>query len=91
MATVSYRRMAVRDVRSGGPATISGVVRELTAPVSRPVYLFEQDGLRLRRVTRSGSNGVYSFPNVAAGRQFIVVSLDPAGAYNAVVADRVAT
>jgi hypothetical protein len=74
-----------------GNATISGVVRELTTPVVRPVYLLDQDSFRVLRETHSGSNGAYSFPNMEGGRQFVVMSVDPNGAYNAVIADRVQT
>ena len=74
-----------------GPIAISGVVRVLTTPVSRPVYLLEQDGFRPIRETRSASDGTYSFPHMAADKQYIVMSIDPTGAYNAVLADRVTT
>ena len=85
------RRIASRRVLDFGPATISGVVRELTVPVSRPVYLLDQAGFRCVQETRSASNGTYSFQNVPEGQQYIVMSIDPNGAYNAVVADRVQT
>jgi hypothetical protein len=91
MASIAYRRTPMAFVRYTGPTTISGVVRQLTTPVSRPVYLLEQDGFRVLRETRSGSNGVYSFPNMEADKQYLVMSIDPDGAYNAVVADRVQT
>ena len=91
MATVAYRRLAVLDVASGGPATISGTVKVLTTPVARPVYLFLQEGLVLRRVTMSSVGGAFSFPNVAAGREWLALSIDTEGAYNAVTADRVPT
>jgi len=92
MAVRAYRRRCVIDVDTGGPATISGVVRVLTAAApGKPVYLLRQDDMRVRRETRSGADGVYSFQNIAATAQWLVVSIDPDGAYNAVVADRVVT
>lgn len=92
MSAVAYRRRAFLDVETGGPATISGTVRILTAPAGRPVYLLEQDTLRLRRTTGSNpTTGAYSFQGVAEGREWLVLAIDTAGAYNAVVADRVAT
>lgn len=91
MASAAYRRYHRAFVANTGPSTISGVVRELTTPVVRPVYLLEQDGFRVIRETRSASNGTYSFPNMQADAQYIVMSVDPNGAYNAVVADRVQT
>lgn len=92
MSNVAYRRYATRDIKSGGGAQISGVVRELTTPVAgRDVALLDGESLELRRTTRSGSNGAYSFPNVAEGRSWVVLAFDPNGAYNAVVADRVQT
>lgn len=91
MASFSKPTYHKANIRNIGPATISGVVRELTTPVSRPVYLLEQESFRILRATRSASNGTYSFQNMEADKQYIVMSLDPAGAYNAVVADRVTT
>lgn len=91
MASLALRTLARAFVMDTGNATISGVVRELTTPVVRPVYLLDQDSLRVLRETRSGSNGAYSFPNMEEGRQFVVMSVDPNGAYNAVIADRVQT
>lgn len=84
-------RRVVAAYQNSGAAVISGVVREIATPVARPVYLFEQEGLRCVRETRSASNGTYSFPNMAEGAQYLVMSIDPNGAYNAVVADRVTT
>jgi hypothetical protein len=74
-----------------GPAAISGVVREQTTPVSRPVYLIEPGSLRVISETRSASDGTYSFPNILAGAEWMVMSLDPNGAYNAEIADRIQT
>lgn len=91
MASFALRRYHRAFTTFIGPATISGVVRELTTPVARPVYLLEQEGLKVLRETRSASNGSYSFPGMAEGMQYLVMSIDPAGAYNAVVADRVQT
>lgn len=92
MSAVAYRRRAFLDVETGGLATISGTVRILTAPAGRPVYLLEQDTLRLRRVTASHpTTGAYAFANVAESREWLVLAIDTAGAYNATVADRVAT
>lgn len=80
------------DVVSGGPATIQGVVRIVTTPTGGcSVVLLEQSTLRLRRRTISAANGAYAFPNVAAGRQWVVLAFDPMGAYNVVGADRVQT
>ena len=90
--STAYRRFAWADTTTGGPATISGVVRELTTPVgSRPVYLLVQESLVVRRATRSASNGTYSFAGLSTGIQWLVLAVDPNGAYNAVVADRVTT
>jgi hypothetical protein len=91
MASFALRRYHRVFTTFTGSTTISGVVRKLTTPVSVPVYLLEQDGLKPIRETRSGSNGAYSFPNMQADTQYLVLSVDPAGAYNAVVADRVQT
>lgn len=90
MASYALRRYATAHLLFTGPATISGVVRVLTVPLARcPVFLLEQDGFRPIRETRSASDGTYSFPFMEADKQYIVVAVDPTGAYNAVVADRV--
>lgn len=91
MASTKIARLHRGFLMNIGNTTISGVVRELTVPVSRPVYLLEQDGLKVIRETRSAANGTYSFPNMAENAQYIVMSIDPNGAYNAVLADRVQT
>lgn len=92
MSTVAYRKYSNRDIKSGGGAQISGVVRQLTTPVGdKDVALLDGESLELRRTTRSASNGTYSFPLVAEGRAWVVVAFDPSGAYNAVIADRVQT
>lgn len=91
MASIAFRRYHRTHVTFTGQSAISGVVRELTTPVVRPVYLLEQEGLKVLRETRSAANGTYSFPNMQEGTQYLVVAIDPNGAYNAVVADRVQT
>lgn len=74
-----------------GPASISGTVKVLTTPSSKPVYLFDRKSLKVVAETRSAANGVYSFSSVLAGKEWIVLSLDDSGAYNATIADRVTT
>lgn len=91
MASFALRRLHRCHLAHIGPTTISGVVRELTTPVARPVYLLEQEGFHVIRETRSASNGTYSFPFMEADKQYLVMAVDPNGAYNAVVADRVTT
>lgn len=73
-----------------GAATISGTVKVVSTLSSRPVVLLTND-LRPVAQTRSAANGVYSFPNVAAGRKWVVIGIDDQGAYNATIADRVQT
>jgi hypothetical protein len=89
MASLALRTLSRAFVMDTGNATISGFVRELTAPVSRPVYLLDQDSLRVLRETRSGHTGAYSFPNMEAGRQYMVLAIDSTGARSAVVSDRI--
>ena len=73
-----------------GTATISGTTKVLTALLPNcPVYLLEQHGLRLVRKTVSDGTGAFSFRNVLAGKQYIVMAIDPAGVYNVVAADRI--
>lgn len=93
MALLSLRRgLVALDADSGGTSAISGVVRELTTPVSgRTVYLIRQHDMQVRRRTVSGAGGAYGFANVAAGTEWMVLAIDPNAAYNAVVADRVTT
>lgn len=92
MASYALRRYAVAHARFVGGVTISGIVKVLTVPLAKcPVYLLEQDGFYPIRQTISGASGAYSFPNMEADKQYIVLALDPSGAYNAVVADRVQT
>lgn len=91
MAVIAYRRTAQKFISDSGAAVISGVVRVLTNPVARPVYLLDQGSLRVVRTTRSASNGTYSFSQLEENRQWLVLSIDETGAYNAVVADRVTT
>lgn len=91
MAITASRRVGYLDVITGGPATISGTVRILTVTASRPVYLLVQEGLSVRRATQSAANGAYSFTGLAEGTEWMVLTIDPNGAYNAVVADRIMT
>lgn len=91
MARIALRRIARLDVLTGGLQTISGPLKVLTAPASRPVYLFDQETLALRRATRSAVDGSYAFTNLAAGRDWMVVAIDDTGLYNATIADRVRT
>lgn len=92
MSGIAHRRAAQIGPMASGPATVTGVVREIATPVSgRLVVLVEQSSMRARRVTITGAGGVYSIEKLPAGRQWLVLAVDPAGAYNAVVADRVQT
>lgn len=92
MSNAAYRRFVPSDFITAGPATISGVVKELTVPVAgREVFLLRQGDFALRRRTVSGVGGAYSFTKIAADTEWVVLAIDPNGAYNAVVADRVAT
>lgn len=91
MASIAFRRQHRGFVRNIGNTEIAGVIRKLTTPVSVPVFLLEQEGFRVIREALSGSNGAYSFPFMEDGKQYIVMAIDPAGAYNAVLADRVQT
>lgn len=74
-----------------GPASITGVVKVLTATASKPVYLLDRKTLKVFAQTRSAANGVYVFPSVLVGKEWLVLGLDDAGQYNATVADRVTT
>ncbi len=74
-----------------GAASISGTVDILTAPASRPVLLFRRDTLTCVAETRSAADGTYTFGNLAAGREWVVIGIDDTGAYNATIADRVFT
>lgn len=74
-----------------GAATISGTVKVLTVPASRPVILLARDNLLAVAEVRSALDGGYSFTGLAKGREWIVVAFDDAGAYNATIADRVQT
>lgn len=92
MANTAFRRFGSFDARVYGPATIGGTVKVLTVPVAREVLLMEQDGLRVAKTTwSSATTGAYSFPNIKADREWLLLTFDPTGAYNAVVADRVTT
>ena len=92
MASVVFRRYFRTYVQDVGATTIGGTVKVLTTPLPRcPVYLLEQDGLRPIRETVSDGAGAYSFPNMEPDRPYIVMAIDPTGAYNAVLADRVQT
>lgn len=92
MSNVAYRRFTKIHEETFGPATIAGTVKKLTENYGgQPVYLFVQDGFRLVRETISASDGTYSFPNVLSTTEWIVASIDRAGAYNIVAADRVTT
>lgn len=92
MTHALYRRFAQADFITGGPASIGGVVRVLTAPAAgREVFLLRQGDFAVRRRTVSGVGGVYGFPRVSKNVQWLVLAIDPTGAYNAVVADRVTT
>lgn len=92
MSNVLYRRHIAADFMTAGPATISGVVRVLTAPKAGcEVFLLRQGDFVVRRRAVSGSGGAYSFPHVAAGAQWLVLAIDPSSLYNAVAADRVTT
>lgn len=90
MASYAIRRLHYVQQYRIGAATISGVVRKLTVPLANcPVYLLDQDGFLPIRKTISASDGAYSFTNMEQGTEYIVVAIDPGGAYNAVLADRV--
>ena len=93
MALRNLRRaLGVLDVESGGTATISGVVRELTTPVvGRTVFLIRSSDMRVCRRTASGMDGAYSFADVATGTEWTVLATDPNAAYSAVAADRITT
>ena len=91
---MSHLNFALTSYARGhsGTAVITGVVRELTQPVAKKqIFLIHPETMDAVRETRSASNGTYSFANIATGVAWIVLGLDPAGAYNAVVADRVQT
>lgn len=92
MSNNAYRRYVQADILTAGTATISGVVRELTTPVAgREVFLLRQADMMVRRRTLSGAGGAYSFASIASDTEWLVLAVDPNAAYNAVVADRVAT
>lgn len=92
MSNIAYRRYSRIHEETFGPATISGKTKKLTADyAAQPVYLFQQDGFRLVRETVSGPDGSFTFPNVSENTEWIVASIDRAGAYNIVAADRVKT
>lgn len=88
--SIALRRFCVLPSLYGA-STIAGTTKALTVPVSRLVHLIDQDSMRVVRVKLSGADGTFSFPDVAAGRQWVLLTFDHTGAYNAVVADRVTT
>lgn len=90
MVIVSGKGYVIKPYLDGA-ASISGVVKVLTAVASKPVYLFDRKDLRVLAETRSAVDGTYSFPSVLPGKEWLVLSLDDAGQYNATVADRVTT
>ena len=92
MSNILYRRQFGFHRDSHGPATIQGTTKKLTENYgNQEVYLFFQEGFRLVRQTRSAADGSYAFPSVASDTEWIVASIDRAGAYNMVAADRVKT
>lgn len=92
MSGAAQRRTAWLDAETGGAASIAGTVKLLTSAVKRPVYLFTQDGLSIRRSTWSDPvTGEYAFQHIAQGTEWLVMSIDTSAAYNAVVSDRVQT
>ena len=91
MAYKAYRRMGKINLTWGGSATISGTTKAVTVPVSRLVQLIAPGPMRVVAQVMSGADGTFSFPNLATGHEWILLSIDHTGAYNAVVADRVTT
>jgi len=71
-----------------GPHSISGQVRAVGTAYPGKVVLIEQQSLRVVRVQRTAPDHTYSFERLAAG-DWIVMAIDEAAQYNAVVADRV--
>jgi len=91
MAYLSSRRNPRFNAELSGSATISGTTKALTVPVSRLVYLLNPPTMRMVAVTKSGADGAFSFSNLRAGIEWVLLSTDHTGAYNAVAADRVTT
>lgn len=80
------------DVNHGGRGRIAGVVtREGTPsdiPVSRRVRLHrEGDGLLIREVWSSPTDGSYTFDYILETQQYYVVAFDHTAFYNGVIAD----
>lgn len=91
MAYSAYKRDGRVNLTWGGSATISGTTKALTVPVSRLVHLIAPGPMRVIAQVMSGADGAFSFTNLATGQEWILLSIDHTGAYNAVVADRVTT
>lgn len=83
----------LRDVQDGGTGRVAGTVKEKGSPdfaVYRRVRLFvKASGRLIREAWSNATTGAYSFDNVALGVEYVVLSHDHTGNYNAVVKDSI--
>lgn len=75
--------------RYSGLYSITGTVKELTVLAEKPVFLLEEKSFFVVAATRS-VGGSYTFEKLKAGN-WLVLAIDDAAQYNAVVVDRVVT
>lgn len=82
----------VQDVECGGDGEVVGTTKNAGTPnypVSRRVRLVrKRDGV-LARETWSNANGDYAFRSIRRGDDYVVLSHDHTGLYNAVISDSV--
>jgi hypothetical protein len=89
MSTALTTRPVARFDRYSGENSITVPVKVLTTPAEKPVYLLEDGSLKVVRASRS-VGGTVTFEKVKAGK-WLVMGVDDAVQYNAVVVDRVVT
>ena len=77
------------DGIDAGGIDITGVVQIEGTPAARRVRLFEAMSGRLLRETFSSTTGQYSFKNMRADIEYILLADDHTRVYNAVVADKI--
>lgn len=82
-----------RDTEDGGPGRIADQVTVevdgVPTPASRRVLLLERRSGRVVRSTWSDADGAYAFENLRTDIEFVLLGLDYARDYNAVVLDQV--
>lgn len=91
MALEAYRRNGTIQTELVGSSTISGVLSVNGVPSSREILLMDMDAKVIRRITYSDSSGNYSFTKLSSGTQWLLLSIDSNGIYNAVVRSHLTT